>query len=306
LRSIKLLESFLRSQNYTLRYFGVSEGSGTKVPDDADAVVVVGGNNAMLPQEASVLKTYVENGGGLFVLLDMDPPSDVVISKATRDVTNDPFIKMLSEFGIRYKPIPLANTADYVAGSKTESDTWFLYTNVFTSHESIAALARNDQRAALLTFRSGFLELTNELNGWQNFETVRSLASSFADENKNFKYDEGTEKKMPYVQGVASIKKTATSSDKKGKVLILSDANVVSDVLIRNQGNLVYFVEGLRWLSGAPTASAGSGVATSEEDIRIRHTKKEDLLWFYLTVVAVPFLVLGMGFIATRRARRAR
>ncbi len=307
LRSIKLFENFLRSQNYTLRSFGVSEGSTTKVPTDADGVVIVGGNSSMLPQEVSALKEYIEGGGGVVVLLDLDPPSDAVISSASRDVANDPLIKMLADFGVRFKPIPLANATNFVAGSKTEADSWFLFTNGFTSHESISSLARNDQRAALLTFRSGYLEITSEFNGWQNFETVRSLADSFADENKNFKYDDGKEKKNAYVQGVATIMKDLKAgATKKGKVVVLSDANAASDVLIRNQGNLVYLAEALRWISGSPIASAGAGVASSEEDVRIRHTRKEDIAWFYATVVLVPLIVIGIGYAATRRARRHR
>ncbi|MCX6119206.1 MAG: Gldg family protein [Proteobacteria bacterium] len=306
LKQIKLLENFLRSQNYSLRNFGMSEGSLKKVPDDADAVVIVGGHTPMLSEEAAVLKAYVEGGGSLLVFLDLDAPQDKVISSAVRDTAVDPLVKMLGEVGVRFKAVPLANATNYMTASKTEADTWFLYTNGFTSHESIASLARNDQRAALLTFRSGYLEVTSEFNGWQNFETVRSLPDTFADENKNFKFDEGKEKPNLYVQGVATSRKDPGANGKKGKIVTLSDASAASDLLIRNQGNVVYIAEALRWLSGSPIASASSGVPTSEEDIRIRHTRNEDLIWFYVTVAAVPLLILGIGYMATRRAKRKR
>ncbi|MCX6127317.1 MAG: hypothetical protein NTV34_21560 [Proteobacteria bacterium] len=91
---------------------------------------------------------------------------------------------------------------------------------------------------------------------------------------------------------------------KRGKMITLADASAGADVLIRNQGNLVYIVEALRWLVGDQKSAAGAGVAVTEEDVRIQHTRKEDIAWFYGTVLVVPLLVLGMGFLATRRVRR--
>lgn len=302
MRTIKLLEGFLRQQNYTLRFFGVGEGSTKQVPDDADAVVVAGGNAPMLAEEAQAIRDYVLKGGKLFALLDLDPPADTVVSKASRDADHDPFVKMLADMGVRYAPVPLANASNFVAATRSDADAWFLFTNVFTSHDSTTALARSDQRAAVMTFRSGYLTVTSELAGWQNFETVRSLSDTFVDEDRDFKFSEGKEKRNPWVMGAASLRKEASTDGKQGRVLTFSDASAISDVLIRNQGNLIYFVEGLRWLVGDAKASAG--VASSEEDVRIRHTRKEDMAWFYGTVLAVPGLILGLGFLATRRARR--
>jgi hypothetical protein len=41
-----------------------------------------------------------------------------------------------------------------------------------------------------------------------------------------------------------------------------------------------------------------------EEDVRIEHSKQKDLAWFYSTIVGVPALVLGLGLVVARRARR--
>jgi hypothetical protein len=305
MRSIKLLEGYLRGQNFNMRFFGVGEGSTKKVPDDADAVVVMGGNAPFLSEEVGALDEYVNRGGSVFAMLDLDPPADSAISKNIRDAAHDPLVKWLSDHGMTYVPTPLANDANYVAASHSEADSWFLFTNGFTSHESITSLARNDQRAAVLTFRSGYFKFNPDAEkDWQILETVRSLSDTFADENRDFKFNAGKEKRQTYVQGAVSQRKDGPGVMKKGKILGFADASAAADVLVRNQGNLMYITEGLRWLVGDTKKSGG--VAATEEDVRIRHTRKEDLAWFYGTVLFVPALVLGIGAIANRRAKRVR
>ena len=44
-----------------------------------------------------------------------------------------------------------------------------------------------------------------------------------------------------------------------------------------------------------------------EEDVRIMHTKEEDVVWFYTTIFAVPLFILGMGVVYNRyRLRQTR
>jgi ABC-type uncharacterized transport system len=309
LKSIKQLEKYLRSLNFTLKAFGVSDGSAKEVPADADAVVIVGGDTPFLPEEARVLQSYVEGGGKLFVLFDLDLPLGTTLTAGVRDASSDPLVKWLSHIGLTFEPRMLANLSNNYAGTKTEADVWFLFTNVFTSHESVTTLARNEQRAAILTFRSGFITTKQDVPGWTETDTVRSLSDTFVDENRNFKFDEGKEHREPKVIGAAVEQKSDQKSDqkagasaKRGRVVAFADASIVSDPLVQNQGNLVYFVDSLRWLAGG---AAPVGVPVSEEDVRIRHTSKEDAAWFYGTIVFVPGLVLLVGAFATRRARRA-
>jgi len=49
-----------------------------------------------------------------------------------------------------------------------------------------------------------------------------------------------------------------------------------------------------------------AGAINTEEDVPLVHTRKEDLVWFYLTVFVAPLAVLALGFFITRkRATRA-
>ena len=304
LKSIKLLEGFLRNLNFNMRYFGVGDGATREVPADADAVVVVGGDQPFLDEEARAIQAYVENGGRLLVMFDIDAPTEATISNGVRDAAKDPLVKWLAEAGLRYEPKVLANTENFVAATRSDADVWFLFSNVFTSHESVQSLARNEQRAAVLTFRSGYFVTSQDVKEWKVTDTIRSLSDTFVDETRDFKFNEAKEKREPRVIGAVAERKVDISKGlKPGRIVAFADASTVSDPIIRNQANLIYFVDGLRWLVGDVKSS---GVASSEEDIRIRHTNKEDVAWFYGTIALVPGLVLILGAFATRRARRPR
>ena len=304
LKSIKLLDGYLRNLNFNMRYFGVGDGATREVPADADAVVVVGGDQPFLDEEARAIKVYVEKGGNLLVMLDIDAPTETTITNGVRDAAKDPLVKWLAEAGLKFEPKVLANAANFVAATRSDADVWFLFTNVFTSHESVQSLARNEQRAAVLTFRSGFFVTTHDGKDWKVTDTARSLSDTFVDENRDFKFNEGKEKREPRVIGAVAERKVDISKGlRPGRIVAFADASAVSDPIIRNQANLIYFVDGLRWLVGDVKSS---GVASSEEDVRIRHTSKEDVAWFYGTIALVPGLILLAGAFATRLARRSR
>lgn len=303
LKSIRAIEGFLRQQNYATRLFGMAEGAAERVPDDAAAVVIAGPSQPFQVEEVAALKAYVEKGGNLFVFLEPDKSADAPGLAAPGGSDSDPLVKFLAETGIRYNDVPLANEKNFYPGTHTDADHWFLITNIFTSHESVVSLARDEQRIALAVFRAGYLSVTPELGNWRAFETVRTLADTFPDKNRNFKNDPD-EKKDAYVMGaVAELKNRKVDEKKKtrqSRIVVFTDATAISDQLIQAPANGVYFIDSLKWLVG--DADKMGEVATAE-DVKIRHTNKEDAVWFHSTVIAVPLLVLGAGFLATRRKR---
>ena len=65
--------------------------------------------------------------------------------------------------------------------------------------------------------------------------------------------------------------------------------------------NAVFAIDVLRWLLGEPEVA---GPPTSEEDVPVRHTKKQDTFWFYASVFVAPGAVLLTGWAVTRRRRK--
>ena len=114
--------------------------------------------------------------------------------------------------------------------------------------------------------------------------------------NKNFTFDKGNETRATF-----DICAAAEWRDKGGRIFACADATLTADLFMQGAGNKLLFVDSLQWLMN----DKYRGAAASEEDQKIIHSRDEDLLVFYSTIVAVPLLLLLAGTWATRR-RKAR
>ena len=95
--------------------------------------------------------------------------------------------------------------------------------------------------------------------------------------------------------------------DKKDKteqrVFVVGDSDFLTDVAVRFGGNGLLVLDPVRWLMGEESFA---GQISTEADVPITHTRKQDVAWFYSSIFVVPGLVLGLGFVVTRRGRRSR
>ncbi|MFH1132427.1 MAG: hypothetical protein V1754_13910, partial [Pseudomonadota bacterium] len=191
-------------------------------------------------------------------------------------------------------------------------DVYIPVSTRFSSHPSVSTLSSNSPKMATIFLGAGHLEEippTDATFKPQVQFSLHSMAFTWADINNNYRFDPTTEKRKTYEFAAAVTMKEdpATSKQKKRskkkdmRLLVVADSDVVSDQVFRNAGNAYLLVDGVKWLSGEEKFT---GETSSEEDVRIRHTRKEDQLWFYLTIFAVPALVLGAGFFYTRRRRK--
>ena len=72
---------------------------------------------------------------------------------------------------------------------------------------------------------------------------------------------------------------------------------------MQTRGNLLLLSDALRFLQGE---EASAGTIENEEDVPVKHTRDDDVAWFYATVFLIPLLVLGGGLLYVSRRRRRR
>lgn len=326
LSSASVLKEFLGLLNYRVKDLGLKNGLASDVPDDATIVFVLGPKKAFLPEELASLDRYLARGGAL--LLALDPGTEFILG---------PLAKRL---GVDFKGTRLADDRQFVARRRNASDHELIVTDQFSVHASVTTLARQRVGAGILLAGAGQLvdvPLEGEFAKNKRTHVIRSLGTTFSDDNGDFLFTEG-EKRQPYnlvaaVEGpeVASEASSAGATEgqkKEGdgvgkdekkddkakgekkpgdgarpmRAMVLADSNLLSDALLLNVAlhrGLLH--DAVMWLGGE---EAFMGETTSEKDVPIEHTKSQDVAWFYSTIIGAPLVVLAGGLAGVYRRRR--
>jgi hypothetical protein len=292
------LKRILTVLGIQVRRLGLGDGLGSEVPKDASVVVVAGPSEPFMPAELDTLTRYLNTGGRALFLIDPD-----------HGTSADELLK----------PLGVQVSTDLVATDnlrhswrlKGQNESPFnITTHLSSTHPSIESFAKARGRLGLLATGAG--SITKVQNGHSDFRpsfTLRAMSDSWLDTQKNGLFDKETEKRQSLDLGVALEKEIKTANDDSqtavahgpARAIVFSDADIVADVIIRNQGNMILISDAFRWLLGD---EAESGLVESEGDIRIVHRQDEDAFWFYGSAVLMPLAVMSGGLFYSRRRRR--
>jgi hypothetical protein len=279
--ALQLLVELLRSQNVEVRPLGLAEGLGSAVPKEASLVAVVGPTRDFLPEELASLRAYVERGGRLWLALE---PEGARLEA------------LLSPLGLKVLPGGLANDQSHLSLNRQQSDRAFLTTASFSSHASVGTLASLGTQAPAAFLGAAALESVQPLPTDLTLEVaVRADAATFQDLDGDFAPG-AEEPRRPWPLVVA-----VERAGGPWRVVVMGDADALGDELLRNLGNAYLALDALRWLTGE---EALGGTVSFEEDVPLQHTRRQDVAWFYSAIFLVPALVLGLGFLVTRKRGR--
>ncbi|HEX6276539.1 MAG TPA: Gldg family protein [Polyangiaceae bacterium] len=362
-RSGSIAKQLLQRQNLVVRDLGLAQGLASAIPDDAEAVLVLGPTEPFSDQEIATLRRYAEGGGKLLLALDADAfstrdaltnegdraPAEATSAKpaapaapsakpaasaapaasgapALREkppvpaTASGPLDELARTVGLAYSSEVLANERQFVRLRSDDSDKTRMIVSSFSSHASVSTLSRNAPRAAVIVFGSGSLERAPGATERADF-AIKSASGTFADTNRNFRFDKDSERQAVFNVGAAVTKQLGDAKDDKPdekkdekkdakakkeakkelRAFVLADADALSDfVMAEVIANQVLFLDAVRWLIGEESVA---GLPNTEEDKKIQHTKQEDLAWFYSSIFGAPALVMGVGVWISRRSR---
>ncbi len=282
-RKLNLFKQLMDSLNFRVENLGVAEGSADAIPDDAAAVIVAAPEKPLLPEENRALTEYLDRGGRLMVMVE---PGE------------DPMTDVLGHLGLKAGDAPLAHSSAFIRQQRGVGDRVLLVTNRFGSHESITTLSRNSTQLAVVVPTVTWIDKVDGGTG-KVTTLVRSMPDTWNDVIGNREKDD-TEQSKVWDLAVAV---SGGPKENEFRAIVIGDVNLFSDpVLQYSQGNALFAADGLRWLVGD---EALAGETQSEEDVRIQHTRDEDVMWFWSTIFAMPAFILigGVVFIRIRRSR---
>ena len=294
--SLSHLKEMLGTQNLETRDLSIAQGLGNEVPSDAALVMVIGTQQAMLAEETSALLRYFQGGGRLLVAVDPDAATAVA--------------PLLAGLDLELSSATLANDRMFWARTHQKSDRTGIAAATYSSHPALPTMAQFGAQLPVVFLGAGNLSKAKVAPSPAPTVdlVVRTDASTWEDKNGDFEFDKQSEIRKVYTVGAAVTLKPAAKADKAaskpeadGRAFVIGDSDVFSNLMILNRANAVFAVDILRWLLGEPEVA---GPVSSEEDVPVRHTRKQDVFWFYASVFLVPSLVLAVGFVATRKRRK--
>lgn len=272
--------------NIQQKELGMADGLAREVPEDARAVAVIGPRDRFLPEESAALLAYVQRGGRL--LLALDPQQDVGL---------DP---LLHGLGLERLPGVACSERHFMRRRFNPSDAAIVYSNSYSSHPTVTTVSRNAARVATIFMDGGALERYRGKDALPKAKVTFPLRSShdfWRDLNGDFKRD--PDEKLGNLNLMAAV--TLEGGAEQGRVVVVANGAFASDALITNSGNVLLFVDALRWLIGEEEIA---GDLSSEEDVPIEHRKEADRLWFYATSFGLPLPILLLGLWIARRRKR--
>jgi len=298
--SVGFLRTLLHNQGYEVRTLGLGQGLSLKVPGDAGLVIIAGPNEHFLPEEVTALSTYLDGGGHIYVLLD-----------PAGETANKDLVPLLKQVGLKYNPQTLLNDEVYAVRTHRPSDKANIVSISFSSHTSVTTLSRASGRVGVILPHTGWFE--HELPapaGVQLDFTLRTMPQTYIDANANFAFDPSNNERRQIFDVAAVAQKTigeAAPGSGKGKkelrLAALGSVDALADLALGNRANAVLALDTVKWLM---QEEAIMGETVQETDQPITHTKSQDKVWFYSTIIAAPLAVLGVGFLYIRRVRRRR
>jgi hypothetical protein len=279
------------------------------VPEDAAVVMCIGPTAGLTPAEWSSLDRYLEKKGGR-LLLALDPHGEPNLGT------------LQGRLGVKFLNSPLTDDQSFLPQTGQISDRRWAVTSQFSSHASTTSLSRNSR--GLVLIGTGALEdsqFTSTPAPTRTY-TIHSMDTAFLDLNNNFSFDSGSEKRQKWhiaaaIEGPSLGKekdKDGKDKDKPGfRAVVLADAALFVDVGTREMGGNVrpkmiselfggqLAGDTIDWLAGKELFA---GDVKSEDDQPIQHTKGQDAVWFTLTMIGAPLLVLALGLFGTLARRR--
>ncbi len=267
-----------------------------EVPTDATIVMLFAPTLPLQDSEWAALGRYLDRGGR--ILLAFDPKAEPAMGV------------LQGKLGVKFNPAAMQDDQTHFPISRTAYDKRFIGTSQFSAHASTTALSRAG-KGMLPLIESGALEdAPFAIAGEQPKKTytIRSLDTSYLDLNNNFAFD-APEQRQKW--NIAAAIEGPKLGEKDGfRALVFADVDLFADIDWVAQRPLGIPMSGpllddaTHWLGGDDNFV---GDVVSEDDKPIQHTKSQDAVWFTLTIVGAPLVVLVLGLIGTwARRKRAK
>jgi hypothetical protein len=278
-RKLSKFKRDLEDLNFRVETLGVTEGSAVAVPDDAALVVIAAPMIPLFEEEENTLIRYLDAGGAILLLLD---PGAAQVPR------------VMEYLGLEAGTFPVANESAHIVYTGGIADRILVATNRYGTHPATSTVSRNSARNPLALPTA--LALKQSPTAEDDITTlIRSYPDSWEDSNNN---------RQPDADEPTQVFDLAVAVEREEgfRAVVIGDVAVFSELAYDNmQANVDFAADVATWLVGEDQLI---GETEREEDVEIRHTRDDDIAWFWGTILGVPLLILALGTLLVNVRRR--
>lgn len=299
------LDRLLKSkENYETKELNLAHG---KVPEDAGAVVIVRPKTKFAPSEIDTLRKYLDEGGRLLVLLNSNRDQ----AESDRQEIDD-LLVMLSTWGIEvgndyvFEGDPSRRFVGFArtpTGEDIGQDTGPIVFNVvdYGYHEIVRKLrgiqtwfmvSRSVRRAAQVPEGITVTELAR----------TSPESAAVSDTVRRGQPPPGSMRPGPISIAVSAEKQTSDEHPLKTRIVVVGDADSLTNAVFQQFGRNQLVTNSLRWLVGREHLISGiEPIETSDPKLNL--TKEDEKRVASITIVAIPgtFVLLAIATWLMRR-----
>ncbi|MCK5452706.1 MAG: Gldg family protein, partial [Calditrichia bacterium] len=262
----------ITSENYMVKSINLAEER--KIPRDCSVLVSAGPKADFFPFELDSIKSYIEGGGKYFVMLDPQ--------------ININLMDFLTTYKFQFQDdlVVDASGVGQLFGMGPEIP---LVSN-YEDHEIFKDFS-------VMTFYPQARSIGESTEGEEGFTTTilfKSSPSSWGEidyKNRQVAFDADRDLKGPVPLAVVSTK--SMSGNKKAQILVMGDSDFAASGYIQNSGNKDLFLNIVNWLAEEEDMIT---IRPKEiDDRRVNLTAKDSKIILYVSVIALPLLVVIAG-----------
>jgi ABC-type uncharacterized transport system involved in gliding motility auxiliary subunit len=268
-----MLKSGLERLNYQVKALKLL--TEKTVPKDCDVLVIAGAQQDLLPQEKQAIKTYLDKGGRLLLMLEPDPAPG--------------FADWLNEWGLETKVGAVVEPANNILG-----DAAAIFAFGFRPHDITQPFQKAGQatQAVLFITARPLKRKSNVPSGVTLTELIETSPSSWREEKlQGAVQKEPNEESGPFILAAAVEK--ATDSKRKMRAVVLADSDFCTNRFIRNLSNGPFAANCLHWLAEEDVLL--DIPPKDEPPQRLFLSREQTIFTFVWSVIVLPLTILVAG-----------
>ncbi|GAA3412696.1 GldG family protein [Paenibacillus hodogayensis] len=271
---ISMFRTYLEGENYSITDLNLyKEG---KVPDDAEAIFILGPQTDLDPKETALLKEYVQGKGKLFISLGY--------SKELQNTKN--LDELLTAVNVKNEKAVVVET-----GRTLYNNPLTIVPNI--QFHTITNDLADQNRVVVLPVAIAFSTDSGNAN-WKANSLLKSSDKAYGETDMNQLTSNASKQDAADLKGPLDMAYAVMDKDNKPKAVVIGNAQFLQNQIITEQGNRDFALNSVNWMQ------------EQTEQVTIRPREEAALqqafimpnkanMIFYGTVVIFPLAILALG-----------